>query len=70
VTGIVDGKVGMGFSGGCAFGPVLLGATITLETGFAGERTGDFAPPTAIENPDNAVLEEVPEDEEIVVDEG
>ncbi len=45
VNGIGDGKVFLGWAGGCAFGPVLAGATLTLETGFTGVRTGDFDPP-------------------------
>jgi hypothetical protein len=45
VTGIAEGRVFMGWAGGCAFGPVLAGAVLTLETGFVGQRTGDFDPP-------------------------
>jgi hypothetical protein len=45
VAGIADGKVFLGWTGGCAFGPFLVGATLTLETGFAGRRTGPFDPP-------------------------
>lgn len=45
VNGITDGKVFMGWLGGCAFGPVLVGATLTLETGFTGTRTGAYDPP-------------------------
>lgn len=45
VTGIAEGKVGLGWLGGCAFGPVLVGATLTAETSFTGVRTGDFDPP-------------------------
>lgn len=45
VEGIKDGKVFVGWAGGCAFGPALVGATLTLETGFTGTRTGDFDPP-------------------------
>jgi hypothetical protein len=45
VNGIGDGKVFLGWAGGCAFGPVLAGATLTFETGFTGVRTGDFDPP-------------------------
>lgn len=45
VNGIAEGRVFMGWAGGCAFGPFLAGATLTLETGFLGQRTGDFDPP-------------------------
>lgn len=45
VEGIADGKVFLGWTGGCAFGPFLVGATLTLETGFTGRRTGTFDPP-------------------------
>lgn len=45
VNGIVDGKVGLGWLGGCAFGPVLVGATLTMETSFTGVRTGSYDPP-------------------------
>ena len=45
IAGIKDGKVGYGWAGGCAFGPFLAGATLYLETGYTGARTGDFDPP-------------------------
>ena len=45
VDGIKDGKVFLGWAGGCAFGPILAGATITFETGYTGRRTGDYDPP-------------------------
>ncbi len=45
VDGIKDGKVFLGWAGGCAFGPVLAGATLTMETGFTGTRSGDYDPP-------------------------
>jgi hypothetical protein len=45
VEGIKEGKVFMGFAGGCAFGPVLVGASLALETGFTGKRTGKYDPP-------------------------
>lgn len=45
VEGIADGKVFLGWAGGCAFGPILVGATLTLETGFVGTRTGSYDPP-------------------------
>ncbi len=45
VDGIADGRVFLGWAGGCAFGPVLVGATLTFETGFTGRRTGRFDPP-------------------------
>lgn len=43
--GIAEGKVFLGFAGGCAFGPALVGAALTMQTGFTGKRTGDFNPP-------------------------
>lgn len=45
VDGIAEGKVFLGWAGACAFGPFLAGATLTLETGFNGRRTGPFEPP-------------------------
>ena len=45
VNGVKDGKVFVGWAGGCAFGPALVGATLTMETGFTGTRTGGFDPP-------------------------
>ena len=45
VDGIKEGKVFLGWAGGCAFGPILAGATLTLETGFTGTRTGNYDPP-------------------------
>lgn len=45
VDGIKDGKIGLAWAGGCAFGPVLVGATLYLETGYTARRTGDFDPP-------------------------
>jgi hypothetical protein len=45
VDGIKDGKLGLAWAGGCAFGPILVGATLYLETGYTGRRTGDFDPP-------------------------
>ena len=45
VNGVKDGTVFVGWAGGCAFGPALVGATLTLQTGFTGTRTGDFDPP-------------------------
>ena len=64
IIGIAEGKVGIGWLGACAFGPVLAGATLTIETGFTATRTGDFDPPefTPIEMPD------VP-DQDVFVDE-
>lgn len=54
ITGIAQGKVAIGWLGACAFGPVLAGATLSIETQFTGVRTGDFDPPafTPIESPD------------------
>lgn len=45
VVGIEEGKVTLGFLGACAFGPALVAATLEIETGFVGTRTGDFDPP-------------------------
>ncbi|MHB8879057.1 MAG: hypothetical protein ACYC8T_35595 [Myxococcaceae bacterium] len=45
VDGIKEGKVALGWLGGCAFGPIVAGATFTLETGFTGSRSGNFDPP-------------------------
>jgi hypothetical protein len=45
VDGIKEGKVKLGFLGACAFGPALLAATLELETGFTGVRTGALDPP-------------------------
>ncbi len=46
VDGIQEGKVKLGFLGACAFNDVaLVAATLTIETGFAGTRTGAFDPP-------------------------
>jgi len=45
VDGIKEGRVGFAWAGGCAFGPFLAGATLYLETGYTGKRTGDFDPP-------------------------
>lgn len=45
VDGIKDGKVFVGWAGGCAFGPFLAGGILTLETGYTGTRTGNYDPP-------------------------
>lgn len=45
IDGIKDGRIGFAWAGGCAFGPFLVGATLYLETGYSGERTGPFDPP-------------------------
>lgn len=45
VAGIKEGKVGFAWAGGCAFGPFLVGATLYLQTGYSGTRTGAFDPP-------------------------
>lgn len=59
IDGIKDGKVFMGWAGGCAFGPFLAGAVLTVETGYTGRRTGDFdAPvfkPAAVVLPDGGL---------------
>lgn len=51
VEGIADGKVFLGWTGGCAFGPILVGATLTLETAFTGRRTGPYDPPPFVPAP-------------------
>jgi hypothetical protein len=53
IAGIEDGKVVVGWAGGCAFGPILIGATLTVETGFTGVRTGAFEPPPFVSPPEN-----------------
>lgn len=45
IDGIREGRVGFAWAGGCAFGPFLAGATLYLETGYSGKRTGPFDPP-------------------------
>lgn len=47
VDGIDKGRVKLGWLGGCAFGPLLLGATLTVETGYTGTRVGDVSLPAA-----------------------
>lgn len=42
VAGIADGRVKFGWLGGCAFGPLLVAATLTAETSYTGTRVGDF----------------------------
>lgn len=51
VAGIEEGKVFVGWAGGCAFGPVLAGATLALETSFTGTRTGPYSPPPFTPSP-------------------
>lgn len=51
VDGIADGKVFLGWAGGCAFGPILVGATLTFETGFTARRTGKYDPPPFTPSP-------------------
>ena len=48
VNGIADGKVVLGWAGGCAFWPFLAGAVLIVETGYTGTRTGAFDPPPYI----------------------
>lgn len=43
--GIAEGRIGVGWAGGCAFGPIVAGALLTIETGYSGKRTGDYDPP-------------------------
>lgn len=43
--GLGDGVIFVGYAGGCAFGSALAGATLTLQTGFTGVRTGPYTPP-------------------------
>lgn len=51
VNGIGDGKILLGWGGGCAFGPFLAGATLVIETGYTGKRTGAFDPPPYTQPP-------------------
>jgi hypothetical protein len=51
VNGIKEGKVFLGWAGGCAFGPVLAGATLTFETGYTGRWSGIYDPPPFTEAP-------------------
>lgn len=51
VDGITDGKIFVGYTGGCAFGPFLAGATVTFETGYVAKRTGAFDPPPYVAPP-------------------
>lgn len=45
VKGITDGKVAVGWLAACAFGPAIVGATLSIETGFVAERVGEYSPP-------------------------
>ncbi len=45
VEGIKEGRVVLAWLGGCAFGPALVGATLSLESTFSALRTGEFDPP-------------------------
>lgn len=45
IAGITNGRVGTAFLGGCAFGPVGVGALLTIETNYSAVRSGAFAPP-------------------------
>lgn len=45
VDGIKEGQMAVGYLGGCAFGPILIGASLEIRTGFTAVRTGDFDPP-------------------------
>jgi hypothetical protein len=54
VNGISEGTVGLFWAGGCAFGPILVGATFSMETGYTANRTGDYDPPPFI--PSQVVL--------------
>lgn len=53
VKGITEGKVAVGWLAACAFGPAIVGATLSIETGFTAERVGEYSPPafTPIEEP-------------------
>lgn len=50
-VGIEGGKVAVGWLGVCAFGPVVAGATLSIETRFTGIRTGPLDPPPYAEPP-------------------
>ncbi len=39
-TGMSNGKIGVAVLGACAFGPAVVGAVLTLETQFTGDRVG------------------------------
>jgi hypothetical protein len=54
VIGIQQGKIGMGWLGLCAFGPIVAGATLTIETGFTAKRFADLDPPEfdQVDNPE------------------
>jgi len=57
VDGMQEGQMAVGYLGGCAFGPILVGAALEIRTGFTAVRSGDFDPPPFVElDP-----EEVPE---------
>ena len=45
VDGVADGVLGIGYLGACAFSGLVVGATLTLETGYTAVRTGAFDPP-------------------------
>jgi hypothetical protein len=47
VDGIQQGRVKLGWLGGCAFGPLLIGATLAVETGYVGTRVGPLTLPVA-----------------------
>ena len=47
VDRIEAGRVRLGWLGGCAFGPLLLGATLSVETGYTGTRIGPVTLPGA-----------------------
>ncbi|MBL8681709.1 MAG: hypothetical protein JNK05_21250 [Myxococcales bacterium] len=51
ITGITNGRVATAFLGGCAFGPVGVGALLTIETTYSAIRSGAFAPPPGTIDP-------------------
>ncbi|MDF1561987.1 MAG: hypothetical protein P1V51_03025 [Deltaproteobacteria bacterium] len=69
VDGIEDGRVIMAWAGGCAFGPILVGATLTMQVRYDGVRTGDYDPPLGVDPP-ITVEGEVPPDEPIAAEGG
>jgi hypothetical protein len=45
INGIAEGELRVGYFGACAFGPAIIGATLELDTGYTGTRTGALDPP-------------------------
>ena len=45
VKGITQGEVTVAWLAGCAFGPLVAGATLSITTGFSARRVGELDPP-------------------------